>query len=462
MNPFSEYAFMLESDDYPKTEATFWQLKGKIDTAAFAQAFADSIDKIKLFSCNLVERKEGMFYIPYWIYNEDFKNRLVVEDCRHLVGDDYNLEAFTERYYAPKIIRRLDLANEFPFNCHVLRVQDDTYILGVLFHHSILDPFKAFMVLTNLFARYHELVKGQWPTWVEAEGTGDVIRKKKNQLIKPLPMTTFAKEQLMDVWVRNSKSKISPIAVEKVHDFKKVKGRYSLMRVIEDEKLIAGLVERAVSAECTLNDLFFAVSRKVLSDWNLEKGKPADRFRFMLVTSLLGRAKLPKDSGAGLAGLNVISVGHGKADLDTLMHHFKEQRASQLSKGVDIQFFNTLTKVVAMLRLLPMKTRTGLVRPMIERVPVTFEISNIGSIWPKKIYPDGRQSLESRIVEVGDFKIDALHSTISIAKNLEWLITVRTHNKRTFFTSIFDKYRFRRHEAEELTDRFFKELENAV
>lgn len=462
MNPFSEYAFMLESEDYPKTEATMWQLKGKVDTTAFAQAFEESIDKIKLFSCNLEERKEGMFYKPYWVYNEDFKNRLVVEDCRHLAGDNYDLADFADRYYAPKIIRSINLATEFPFNCHLLRVQDDTYILGVLFHHSILDPFKAFTVLTNLFARYHELVKGEWPSWVEAEGTGDVIRKKKNQLIKPLPMMTFAKEQLMDVWIKNNKSSITPIAVEKVYDYKKVKGRFSLLRMIDDEKLISALVERAVSSGCTLNDLFFAIARKVISQWNLEHGKPADRFRFMLVTSLLGRAKLPKDSGAGLAGLNVITAGHEKADLDTLMHHFKEQRAGQLSRGVDIQFFNTLTKIVSMLRLLPMKTRIRLVRPMVERIPVSFEISNIGSIWPKKIFPDGRQSLESRIVEVGDFRIDALHSSISIAKNLEWLLTVRTHNKRSFFTSIFDKYRFRRHEAEELTDRYFKELENAV
>jgi hypothetical protein len=426
------------------------------------QAFSEAVAKVPLFSCQLEQRKEGMFYKPYWVFNPEVQNRMVVEDCRPMVGDSYDLEDFVNTFFQPKIRRRLDIFREFPYNSMLLQVEDETWVLGVVFHHSVVDPLKAFIVLTHALARYHQLVKGAWPKWAMAESTGDVIRKKKGSLVKPLPFSQFAKEQMLDLWVKNRKGVVNSIASRKIRDYRKTKGRYSFLRVIQDKETILALVDRAVKAGCTLNDLCFAVARKTFSQWNQEKGKPADRFRFMLATSLLGRMELPKNGGAGLGALNMVSAVDPKSDLDTLMQDFKRQRMHQLGRGVDIRLFKTMTTLIGAMRVFPLKMRASIARPMIEAIPVNFAISNIGSIWPKEIYPDGRQSLESKVTDVGDFKIDMLHSSISISRNMEGLSTMRTYNNRTFVNYVFDRFRFHRDEAQELSDRLFNNLLGSI
>jgi Condensation domain len=462
MNPFSEYALLVESDEYPKTEVSWFQLKGKVDPGAFAQAYHEAVQKVPLFSCHMDLRREGIFHIPYWVYDNEVPNQMSVVDCRHLVTEPYDLVQFTEEYFSGIIRRRLDLQREFPFNAMLLQVQDETWILALVFHHSVLDPFKAFTVLTSMFARYDELITGKCPEWAETESVGSVARLKKPTLVKPLPFGEFAKEQLTDVWIKNRNGKISPIATKRVADYRQVKGRYSLLKRVDDPKMIQALVDRAINAGCTFNDLILAVTRQTLSQWNQERNASDDRFRMMIATGLIGRMKLPENSGAGLAALNSVSVGHGDSDLDTIMRFFRGQRVSQLTRGIDVRFFITLTKLVGALRVLPLHWRTSLLRPAIQSIPVTFAVSNIGSVWPKKIHADGRQSLESRIVKVGDCKIDALHSSISISRNLEMLVTIRTHHKRLFLCFVCDRFRFTREEAVELTDRIFDNLIGSI
>ena len=462
MDPFSEYAFLVEDDDYPKNEVSMIQLKGKVDEGAMALAYREAMKKMPVFSSHLEERHIGMSYVPVWVFDPEVENRLVVEDCRHMIEGEYDISLFCERYFAPFMRRCLDLKREFPFYCFLLRVQDDTYIFAIVFHHSALDPVKVFTVLNEMLGRYHEAIKGQWPEWASAGSHGAEMRKKTGVMIKPLSLTQFAKEQLSDVWIKNRKGMINPLATSKIEDYRKVKGRYSFLKIIDDTALIQAMVDRAISAGCTLNDLIMAVCRKTFSEWNIEHDQPHDRFRMMITTSLHGRMQLPKDSGAGLAGINMVSAGHGNADLDTVMQFFRDQRNHQLKRGVDIRFFTTLNSIVKAMRLLPLKTRTRLIRPIVAGIPVTLNLSNLGSVWPKEIFPDGRQSLDSRITEVGDFRIELFHSSISIARNLDTLITMRTHNRRLTLSMVFDRFRFRREEGAKLSGRLYDNLENAL
>jgi hypothetical protein len=83
MDQFSEYALLLEDDDYPKTDFTQLQFRGKIDRAALAEAYEEALAQVPIFSANLIHERVGAFNIPFWVPNPDLKNRMIFEDCRH-------------------------------------------------------------------------------------------------------------------------------------------------------------------------------------------------------------------------------------------------------------------------------------------------------------------------------------------------------------------------------------------
>ncbi|MCZ7585094.1 MAG: hypothetical protein M5R36_18155 [Deltaproteobacteria bacterium] len=135
-------------------------------------------------------------------------------------------------------------------------------------------------------------------------------------------------------------------------------------------------------------------------------------------------------------------------------------RKTQLDRGVDIQFYNTLRYIVQAFRIFPIHVRRNFVRPIIERIPCTFYLSNLGTVWPKIV--DGRQTMDSVVLGAGDFVISDMHSSASIARNLGLGLTVRAHNRRFYMNYVCDRFRFEQGEAKDITDRITNELINAA
>jgi len=458
MDPFSEYALAGENEHYAKTDFTQLGFEGKIDPMAFSEAFSESIADIPIFNSHLYEKRKGLFYQPYWKYNHEITNRLNIVDCRPMVKTPFEPMEFSTDYYRMRTRRRFDLSREFPVDCSLLRVSDDAYIFSILYHHSAMDPNRGFKLLTKMLSGYHGKIKGKPPKW--ADSVGMAALKRGQALIKPMPALEFAKEQMMDIWITNRSSLVSNVATEGIRDYKQVKGRHSIRAVIDDPKILKGIFARVKRNNATLNDLVFAVARKTLTTWNEEHGESADRFRFMLITSLKGRAQLVKTAGAGLSTLNFVAVNNGHQDLDTLIQHFSQDRQNQLNKGVDIRFYNLTCNIIKALRVLPMATRVKIAGNIGQTVPCTFYISNLGVVWPE--IKDGKPTANSAVLGAGDFCINDFHSSASIARTLGLGLTIRTHNRRLYLNFVADRFRFRYHEMKTLVDRMVENLINTA
>jgi hypothetical protein len=458
LDHFSEYAMSIETDDYPKTDFTQMQFRGPIDYAAMSEAYDEAIAGLPVFNCRLIETHKGFYYDPHWIYYAGIKNRLIFEDCRHMAGDPFDPMEFSTTFYTERTKRRVDVFHEFPLRCYLIRVKDDVHILSILYHHSVMDPSKAYKLVTNTLAGYHERVKGEKPEW--ASSLGMAMLERKEGYVQPLSMAAFAKEQLVDVWVKNTPKTIAQIATKRILTPGECMGRHSLRAVIEDDKLLSGLLARSIRNHATVNDLLFACARKAILQWNEDRDVPSRRYRFMLITSLIGRVPVAEDAGPPLSGLNFVSDDDAGADIDTITQFFRDTRKDQLKRGVDVQFHNTLKKIVQSFRILPLRIRRNFVRPFMERIPCTFYLSNLGTVWPKIV--DGRQTMDSIIKGAGDFVIEDMHSSASISRNLSLGMTVRSHNKRLYLNYVCDCFRFEKDEAKELTGRVTAEIINAA
>ena len=459
MDPFSEYALILEDDDYPKTDFTQLQFRGKIDPAALAQAFDVAVAKVPIFSAHVIHERNGLFERPYWVPEKMEKNRLIFEDCRHLVTQPFEPMEFSTRFHAMRTRRRIDLAREFPYNAYLIRVEDDQYIFSVLYHHSCMDPAKFYLVFTTLLSEYHRLVKGQTPAWVKSDGMGGLART--GQVIKPVSLAKFGFQQFADIYYYHRKKSVFQPASEEIRDYRTCKGRHSVRAVINDPKLLEGMFARAKRHQATVNDLLLACSRKAITKWNMEHDVGHDKMRFMLISSLTGRRdQSVEGSGAAVSGLNLISGGHSHVPLDTLIEWFRDVRKFQFKHGYDLQLNNLINKFLSAYRVLPFTARKRLATLMVEGTPITFYVSNVGLVWPKIV--DGKKTLESEITGAGDFVIDDIHSSASIARDMGIGLTVRTHNHRFYMNFVMDRFRFHKHEAEQLRDRIVGEFINAI
>ena len=457
--PSSEYALIMEDDDYPKTDFTQMQFRGPLDTQALAAAYDEAIAQVPVFCSHLIHRRKGFFHTPYWVLDPEVKNRLVIEDCRHMAGDPFDPMEFSTRYHALRTRRRINLAVEFPFNGLLLRVGDDRYIYSVVYHHSCMDPAKYFVVLNTMLANYHERIKGEKPAWYSSNGLGG-LRRSTNP-ITPIPMGRFAAEQFADIWFKNPRRTVSQIASPRFRDYRSVKGRHSLRTVIDDPKLLEGMSRRAKRRQATLNDLLLACGRKAITQWNKDHDQKHERMRMMLVTSLRGRKGFALESGgAAISMLNLVSKGHSDADLDHLIDFFREIRTHQLDQGYDIQINAMINKFIQAFRVLSLPVRQKLAMSIIEGTPCPFYVSNVGVYWP--MFKDGHLTMDSEILGAGDFLIEDIHSSASIFRDIGMGLTVRTHNRRFYMNFVCDRFRFTQEQAVELKERIVSEFINAI
>jgi NRPS condensation-like uncharacterized protein len=461
MDPFSEYGLYIEDDDYPKTDFTQMQFTGPIDVAALSEAWEESARQFPIFLSHLFERRRGLLYEPYWEVNPELRNRLIVEDCRHLVQEPFDPMEFFSLFHATRMRRRLDLRTELPVTPYLIRIADDKHIFSICYHHSAFDPYKGYKVITSMLARYHEKVKGRPPPWAEAVGMAALGEQPKSWSLPRNMILSYSWGNLTKILRRVSKwGKAPALWASEIRDYHLEKGRHSLRYVIDDQKLLEGLYARAKREKAKLNDLILAIAHGVIARWNKEHDSPYQYFRMALISNLKGRMALPEHIGAAISGFTFITGGLGEANLEKMISFFRDERDSQLKRGLDVLFRIYLEWWIRKFRIFPINVRRKIWRPTVNGMMCPFYLSNVGVVWPKIV--DGRPTMDSVLLGAGDFIIDDIHSSPSISRNVGIGMTVRTHNRRFYMNFVCDRYRFRAHEAQELVRRIVEGVHNAV
>ncbi len=464
VDPFTEVMFCKDSDEYPFTDFTQIQFRGDLDEEAMAQAWDEALQTVPLFSCHLHLKRRGLFELPVWKVAHE-PNLLRFEDCRQIATEPFDPMAFSMKFHRERIEKRMDLFKEFPFQGFFLRIFSNRWILSIVYQHSVVDPNKAYKVLTRLLALYHEKVKGAPPKWASAIGMASL--KNRGQELWKSPWhtgLTFPAQYVKSImshtgWKRTEgRIKIRPIASENLRDYTMVRGRHGLRLKFDDWDFIQALLARAKDKKASFNDVLMAVSQQVITEWNQKRKAPNDWFHMVLATSLKGRAAIADSVGTGLSALSF--VARGNKNMDEGISFFRDYRRDLLKKHFDINAYEWASKWYSVIRLLPFRVRSQRFAKMLTSSPITFNLSNVGVVWPKMV--DGRPSNDSAVLGAGDLEIEDIHSCPTFGPNTSLGLVVRMHNRRLYMNFVCDRFRFTDEEAQELVNAMSKGLENSV
>ena len=339
-----------------------------------------------------------------------------------------------------------------------MRIFPNRWILSIVYQHSVVDPNKAYRVLTSLMALYHEKVTGSPPAWVDAVGMASLKADDKNLWSAPwhtglsFPINYYKSIVSHTGWRRSQgRIKISPIASASVKDYRLLKGRHGLRLVFDDWDFIQALLQRARRQQASLNDLLMAVGQAVFRNWNQERGVSSDWFHFVLASSLKGRMKIPDTVGTGLSALSFVSPAKAAKSMDQTMRFFRDYRKDLLKKRFDLMAYEWASRWYSLLRIIPFEIRRQNLAKMLTASPITFNLSNVGVVWPKIV--DGRPTHDSVVLGTGNLEIEDIHSCPTFGPKTSLGLVVRMHSRRLYMNFVCDRFRFTDDEARALVPR---------
>ncbi len=97
---------------------------------------------------------------------------------------------------------------------------------------------------------------------------------------------------------------------------------------------------------------------------------------------------------------------------------------------------------------------------MLTSSPITFNLSNVGVVWPK--IEGGKATYDSVLLGAGELEIEDMHSCPTFGPKTSLGLVVRMHNRRLYMNFVCDRFRFTNEEAAELILKTKAALLNSV
>ena len=169
---------------------------------------------------------------------------------------------------------------------------------------------------------------------------------------------------------------------------------------------VAALRRWARKEGATLNDLLLAASGLSLQEDAQRKGQRPARISLWTVVNLRGRLNQKELNGNLNTTYMIDTMPQDRSNLTQLLRRVTHQRQQQQAEGWPVANFRALQRLGRSSRILPLRLRKPLLRPLIE-ARYSIVLSNVGVLWPemKGGRPTGRSFLERsgglRLVGIG-------------------------------------------------------------
>ncbi|MCL4236083.1 MAG: hypothetical protein KJ042_16375 [Deltaproteobacteria bacterium] len=266
----SEGLLIWEQPGFPQTDYAAFVLLGHLDPGALNEALRGVLATRPTFTSRLVWRRIGWSMRPVWIPGPPAEPAFAQRDFR-AERTPADLEEWVHDKMRPVTTRIQDLANEPPIAFELWRVDDERWVVVIVFHHVATDGGGLYDVLRELFAAYHERVTGARPAWADVAG----IHAQAGTSPPVAPVSTprmVLRALRMDQDYPGSQVAQPWGSSDRPH------GRRMIRYVYEDPGVQSALRKRAARSGGSVTDLCVAASKLAMEEWNRAHGADADVF----------------------------------------------------------------------------------------------------------------------------------------------------------------------------------------
>lgn len=439
----SEGLLIWEQPGFPQTDYAAFVLLGRLDPDAMDMALAGVLATRPTFTSRLVWRRIGWATRPAWIPGPPNHIAFVRRDYR-AERAPADLEDWVHDKLRPVTTRIQDLANEPPVAFELWHVDEERWVLVVVFHHVATDGGGLYDVLRELFAAYHARVTGARPSWADVAGIH--AQAGTSPPVAPVSTPRMALRMLrMDQDYPGSQ------VAQPWGSSDRPGGRRMIRYVYDDPALLRELRRRAANSGGSMTDLCLAASKLAMEEWNLAHGADADVFLHGFAINQRARRPAEEIEGQGnpMSGFAVPSRAVERRNPDAVLRLVIERRRAGMDQGYDIAMRELGRRLQGIGLALPRSIRYAALRTVFDR-RISFFLTNLGVVWP--VIRNGRPTGETAIREVGRAVLHDVHSSVGGTANNPAAMILRTFLGRFYMVFTLGGQRFRDDEARGFAD----------
>jgi NRPS condensation-like uncharacterized protein len=392
---------MMALSSYGNTKnllVTGVEVKGPVDEDAVkravqlaAKGFPQLVSRIREI------KKRGRYYLA-WDYDPQMIVPLRIMD---MSGPDRSgpvLEGFLERI-TPVLDRDWDLFNEGPAEFHVVRLSKDHHIFAPVIHHVASDAGTASEFGRGVLAHYHEILTGRQPDWACENHAMSGARKRRVQVKKPnlKDLLVEYREALTHCFEKPA----LPVGSGSPTD----RRQYHVKRVLSEEETeqIGKLrAEKGVS----LVDILLAGTNLAVDEWNEARSVPPGILTTSMSVNMKGRFQgFERANNSALMFFK--SKPEERQDLAAFARAIALTRIKFFRKHMDYKFFQNVSRMTSMLRLLPFRLRRKVVNSLMNHHQFSAAVTFLGVMWPET--RNGKPTADSCLTYTGDVSVDEVH-----------------------------------------------------
>lgn len=434
----SEGLLIWEQPGFPQTDYAAFVLLGHLDPGALNEALRGVLATRPTFTSRLVWRRIGWSMRPVWIPGPPAEPAFAQRDFR-AERTPADLEEWVHDKMRPVTTRIQDLANEPPIAFELWRVDDERWVVVIVFHHVATDGGGLYDVLRELFAAYHERVTGARPAWADVAG----IHAQAGTSPPVAPVSTprmVLRALRMDQDYPGSQVAQPWGSSDRPH------GRRMIRYVYEDPGVQSALRKRAARSGGSVTDLCVAASKLAMEEWNRAHGADADVFLHGIAVNQRARRPPEEIEGQGnpMSGFAIPSRAAERRNPEAVLRLVIARRKEGLAQGYDIALSEMGRKLQRVGLALPRALRYRALRTVFDR-KISFFLTNLGVVWP--VIRDGRPTGETAIREVGRAVLHDVHSSVGGTANNPAAMILRTFLGRFYMVFTLGGQRFRDDEA---------------
>ncbi len=442
VDPLSEMLALSSLANTKNVLVTLVEIKGPYRMDCLKDAATRTAGEFPELRSRLKEvREKGRYRLVREIC-PDMDFPMKIREALHFDPSTPTLDIYFD-LFREELDRNWDLFNEPPAEIHVVKLTEDFYLCGVIIHHAAADAASASEIGKQVFVAYCEGIFGERPP--ASDTTPSVSTAKKRMVAK--------KKQTLKDFIYQAKHSLIPLI--RSHVLPAGSGsptdqrQHQIKRVLTEEESQA-IMKASLKKRVSLIDLLVVCANRAVDQWNSGRNTPPGRITTSMTVNMKGRFRgLDTPNSSGLLYFeNSPEDRKNEADFARLI---SMDRIKQFRKHVDGHFYENVTRMNTLLRLLPFRLKRPMVHRLMQAHQLSVAVTLMGVIWPE--IKEGKPTGDSSFASFHDMTIQGLHGLgYKLLSNTHVLLIVYIFRKKLNLVLAASASHFTREEADDFLD----------